>query len=94
MTGRGCPPAFTDGVPSRRCPSPATTSERATAERGPNTGGMGAYSLPPWLDGAHEPFIHERITEAAVAAMRDGRTLLAGVLYPGLDGHGRRPPCV
>jgi phosphoribosylamine--glycine ligase len=53
-------------------------------DEGPNTGGMGAYSPPPWLDEALEPVIHETITEAAVAAMMEEGAPYRGVLYPGL----------
>ena len=54
------------------------------ADEGPNTGGMGAYSPPMWLDEAHEPFIHEQITGAAIEAMREEGSPFRGVLYPGV----------
>jgi phosphoribosylamine--glycine ligase len=54
------------------------------ADEGPNTGGMGAYSPPLWLDEPLEPLIHETITEMAVEAMRKEGSPYRGVLYPGI----------
>ena len=56
----------------------------ADGDEGPNTGGMGAYSPPLWLDEASSRPIHREITEAAVAAMAAEGLPYRGVLYPGL----------
>jgi phosphoribosylamine--glycine ligase len=76
--------AFTDGVTVAPMPFSCDYKRIYDGDGGPNTGGMGAYSPPLWLDEALELFIHERITEATVAAMREDGTPYAGVLYPGL----------
>ena len=53
-------------------------------DRGPNTGGMGAYSPPGWLDDKMAQAIRSDVTEAAIrAGMAEGRPY-RGVLYPGL----------
>jgi phosphoribosylamine--glycine ligase len=75
--------AFTDGVTVAPMPFSCDYKRIGDRDEGPNTGGMGAYSPPPWLDESHEPFIHERITEAAVAAMREDGAPYRGILYPG-----------
>ena len=76
--------AFTDGVTVAPMPFACDYKRIGDGDEGPNTGGMGAYSPPPWLDEAQEPVIHETITEAAVAAMMEEGAPYRGVLYPGL----------
>jgi phosphoribosylamine--glycine ligase len=76
--------AFTDGITVVPMPFACDYKRIGDGDEGPNTGGMGAYSPPLWLDEALEPFIHERITEAAIQAMADRGTPYKGVLYPGL----------
>ncbi len=76
--------AFTDGITVAPMPFSCDYKRAFDANEGPNTGGMGAYSPPLWLDEALEPLIHERITERAVRAMMDEGAPYRGVLYPGL----------
>jgi phosphoribosylamine---glycine ligase len=53
-------------------------------DRGPNTGGMGAYSPVPLLDPASEDSIHTEVMEATVRTMAERGTPYRGVLYGGL----------
>lgn len=76
--------AFTDGATVAPMPFSCDYKRIGDGDEGPNTGGMGAYSPPPWLDEALEPVIHETITEAAVAAMMAEGAPYRGILYPGL----------
>jgi len=76
--------AFTDGVTVAPMPFACDYKRVYDGDEGPNTGGMGAYSPPLWLDEPLEPLIHETITEAAVQAMLDEGAPYRGVLYPGL----------
>ncbi len=76
--------AFTDGVTVAPLPFSCDYKRIRDGDEGLNTGGMGAYSPPPWLDEALEPVIHETITEAAVAAMMAEGSPFRGTLYPGL----------
>ena len=76
--------AFTDGTTVAPMPFSCDYKRAYNGNEGPNTGGMGAYSPPMWLDESLEPFINERITEAAVAAMMAEGAPYRGVLYPGL----------
>ncbi len=76
--------AFSDGRTVAPMPFACDYKRIDDSDEGPNTGGMGAYSPPLWLDEALEPFIHESITEAAVRAMMDEGIPYRGVLYPGL----------
>jgi phosphoribosylamine---glycine ligase len=76
--------AFTDGRTVVPMPFACDYKRIRDGDEGPNTGGMGAYSPPLWLDEALEPYIHEHITEAAVRAMAEESAPYKGVLYPGL----------
>jgi phosphoribosylamine--glycine ligase len=76
--------AFTDGVTVAPMPFSCDYKRARDGDDGPNTGGMGAYSPPMWLDEALEPVINERITEAAIAAMAADGMPYRGVLYPGI----------
>jgi phosphoribosylamine--glycine ligase len=61
-------------------------------DRGPNTGGMGAYSPAPVLDAATERRVMEEIVTPTIAAMAKEGAPYAGVLYVGLmiTRHGPR----
>jgi phosphoribosylamine--glycine ligase len=64
---------------------PSQDHKRALdGDLGPNTGGMGAYSPVPLLDGATESEIHERVMDATVSAMQAEDVPYRGVLYGGL----------
>jgi phosphoribosylamine--glycine ligase len=53
-------------------------------DAGPNTGGMGAYSPLPWLDGSLEASIWKEVSEPAIAAMAGMGTPFSGALFAGL----------
>ncbi|MBE9527717.1 MAG: phosphoribosylamine--glycine ligase [Proteobacteria bacterium] len=53
-------------------------------DKGPNTGGMGAYSPTPLLTPAMEADILENILEPTIQAMEDEGREYTGVLYAGL----------
>ncbi|RMG32221.1 MAG: phosphoribosylamine--glycine ligase [Planctomycetota bacterium] len=60
-------------------------------DRGPNTGGMGAYSPCPLIDDATMDEIAGRILVPTVHAMREAGTPFRGVLYAGLMMTGQGP---
>ena len=53
-------------------------------DRGPNTGGMGAYSPAPVMDAAAERRVMDEIVTPTIAAMAKEGAPYAGVLYVGL----------
>ena len=53
-------------------------------DKGPNTGGMGAYTGLPFIDAEDRRFALERIMEPVARQMSDEGTPLTGVLYGGL----------
>ena len=76
--------AFTDGRTVAHMPFSCDHKPVFDGDRGPNTGGMGAYSPPGWLDDKMAQAIRSDVTEAAIrAGMAEGRPY-RGVLYPGL----------
>ncbi len=64
---------------------PACDYKRAfDGDQGPNTGGMGAYSPPGFIDAALAAQIHETILRPAIAAMAQEGCPFVGTLYAGL----------
>jgi phosphoribosylamine--glycine ligase len=76
--------AFSDGRSIAPMPFSCDYKRAFDGDEGPNTGGVGAYSPPLRLDEAHESYIHEHITRAAVNALAAEGAPYRGVLYPGL----------
>ena len=76
--------AFTDGRTVRHMPFSCDHKAVLDGDRGPNTGGMGAYSPPSWLPETAAEAIRRDVTERAVRAMHDAGAPYRGVLYPGL----------
>ncbi|MEZ5669966.1 MAG: phosphoribosylamine--glycine ligase [Alphaproteobacteria bacterium] len=59
--------------------------------KGPNTGGMGAYSPAPILDSALEAMVMDRVVRPVVAEMAEAGTPFVGVLFVGLMITARGP---
>ncbi|MDB4973681.1 MAG: Phosphoribosylamine--glycine ligase [Myxococcaceae bacterium] len=65
--------------------APAQDHKRVGAgDRGPNTGGMGAYSPPPVVTAEVEQKILERVIEPTLALMKQRGTPFRGALFVGL----------
>jgi phosphoribosylamine--glycine ligase len=76
--------AFTDGRAVVSMPLSCDHKPVFDGDQGPNTGGMGAYSPPAWLDKATEEWIDQHVTRATVQAMFEEGRPYRGILYPGL----------
>ncbi len=76
--------AFTDGKAVAHMPFSCDHKPIFDGDEGPNTGGMGAYSPPGWLDPADEARIRSEVTETVIKAMFDEGRRYKGVLYPGV----------
>ncbi|MFB3093306.1 MAG: phosphoribosylamine--glycine ligase, partial [Dehalococcoidia bacterium] len=76
--------AFSDGRTTLPMPFSCDYKRALDGDEGANTGGMGAYSPPAWLDADTAHAIDEGITTAAVNAMMDDESPYRGVLYPGI----------
>lgn len=76
--------AFSDGKTVAHMPFSCDHKPVFNGNTGPNTGGMGVYSPPAWLEEAVATTIQREVTEAAVRAMAAEGTPFKGVMYPGL----------
>jgi phosphoribosylamine---glycine ligase len=76
--------ALTDGNTVLTLPAACDYKRVFDADRGPNTGGMGAYSPPPAITDELAAEIKTTILEPTVCEMRDRESPLRGVLYAGL----------
>ncbi|MDO8611645.1 MAG: phosphoribosylamine--glycine ligase [Dehalococcoidia bacterium] len=76
--------AFSDGRTTAAMPFSCDYKRALDGDEGLNTGGMGAYSPPGWLDGETAAAINRDVTLAAVAAMAAEGLPYRGVLYPGI----------
>jgi phosphoribosylamine--glycine ligase len=76
--------AFTDGHTVIPMVSACDYKPVFDGDSGPNTGGMGSYSPPPFLAPTLAKTVVETIMEPAVKAMHDEGRAYRGVLYGGL----------
>ncbi len=76
--------AFTDGKTVMPMVSACDYKRVYDGDQGPNTGGMGSYSPPQFLDAALAKTVQETIMEPAVKAMAEEKIPYRGVLYGGL----------
>jgi phosphoribosylamine--glycine ligase len=76
--------AFTDGRNLIVLPTAQDHKAAYDGDRGPNTGGMGAYSPTPLVDDAMLAVIQERILVPTVHTMKRKRIPFRGLIYAGL----------
>jgi phosphoribosylamine--glycine ligase len=76
--------AFCDGRTVAHMPFACDHKAVYDGDRGPNTGGMGAYSPPSWLTDAHADLIRRDVTEVALAALAAEGRPYRGALFPGV----------
>jgi phosphoribosylamine--glycine ligase len=76
--------AFVDGATVVPMPLAQDAKRALDGDRGPNTGGMGAYSPLPWVDPATEAIIHHDVLRATAKALEAEGVAYRGVLYAGL----------
>lgn len=76
--------AITDGRTLLTLPPAQDHKPAYDDDRGPNTGGMGAYSPAPLVDEAMQSWIDEHVLVPTVHALKRSRNPFQGVLYAGL----------
>ena len=76
--------AITDGRTILTLPPAQDHKPALDGDRGPNTGGMGAYAPTPLVDDAMLQWIEEHVLVPTVHAMKRSRNPFSGVLYAGL----------
>ena len=86
--------AFTDGQSVEHMPFSCDHKPVFDGNRGPNTGGMGCYSPPGWLECETARAIRRDVTERAVRQLADEGRPFRGVIYPGMMITGQGPRVV
>lgn len=76
--------AVTDGKTVRQLPSSQDHKRAFDGDKGPNTGGMGAYTPVPWADRFFLDKVSKTILEPTVAGLEEEGIAFTGVLYAGL----------
>jgi phosphoribosylamine---glycine ligase len=79
--------AFTDGKTVVPMASSQDHKRVFDADKGPNTGGMGAYSPAPVVTKQIEKLVMEKVMNPTVRAMEKEGRLFKGILYAGLMIH-------
>ncbi|MDA0797213.1 MAG: phosphoribosylamine--glycine ligase [Chloroflexi bacterium] len=75
---------FTDGKSLTPLVAACDYKRIYDGDKGPNTGGMGGYSPPPWWDDAMEQEVRELLIEPVIRQLAAEGTPFEGVLYGGL----------
>ncbi|MDD5676118.1 MAG: phosphoribosylamine--glycine ligase [Chitinivibrionales bacterium] len=75
---------LTDGKTYRVLPAAQDHKTAYDGDRGPNTGGMGAYAPAPVVDGAISARIEKEIIKPTIAAMKAEGCPYRGLLYAGV----------
>lgn len=75
---------FTDGTSLTPLVAACDYKRLYDGDKGPNTGGMGGYSPPPWWDDAMEQEVRELLIEPVIRQLAAEGTPFEGVLYGGL----------
>jgi len=83
--------AFTDGKTILPMPSSQDHKKIYDGDRGPNTGGMGAYAPAPVVDDRMMRRIYDEILEPTIVGMEQEGRIFKGVLYTGLMLTDRGP---
>ncbi len=76
--------AFTDGKTILPMPSSQDHKKIYDGDRGPNTGGMGAYAPAPIVDGRMTKRIYDEILEPTIVGLKQEGRIFKGILYAGL----------
>lgn len=76
--------ALCDGKTAVLFPTSQDHKQVYDHDKGPNTGGMGAFAPVPWVDEKHMKIIELDVVGRALDGLRKQSRLFTGCLYPGL----------
>jgi len=85
---------ITDGITVRALPPAQDFKRVGDGDRGPNTGGMGAYAPLDWVPDHFAELVVDRVAGPTIAEMHRRGTPFVGVLYVGLALTARGPRVV
>jgi phosphoribosylamine--glycine ligase len=83
--------AFTDGKTVAMMPAAQDHKRAEDGDRGPNTGGMGAYAPTPFVTDEIAAVVRDRVMKPAIAGMAAEGHPYRGVLYAGVMLTDRGP---
>lgn len=83
--------AITDGQTILTLPAAQDHKPALDGDRGPNTGGMGAYCPTPLVDNTLMHWVEENVLVPTIHAMKRSRNPFRGLLYAGLMLTGQGP---
>ena len=76
--------ALCDGINTVMFPPSQDHKQIFDGDKGPNTGGMGAYAPVSWITDENVQFVKERAVEPALRGLKRQNAEFKGCLYPGL----------
>lgn len=76
--------ALCDGARTVMLPVSQDHKQIFDGDKGPNTGGMGAFAPVDWVGDSHIEFVKEKVVEAALQGLKKQGAEFKGCLYPGL----------
>ena len=76
--------ALCDGTRTVMFPPSQDHKQIFDGDKGPNTGGMGAFAPVSWISDETVAFVKERAVEPALKGLRESNAEFKGCLYPGL----------
>lgn len=76
--------AFCDGTKTVMFPPSQDHKQIFDGDKGPNTGGMGAYAPVSWISESNIKFVKQRAIEPALRGLKEQGAEFKGCLYPGL----------
>ena len=83
--------AFTDGKTVAMMPAAQDHKRAEDGDRGPNTGGMGAYAPTPFVTDEIAAVVRDRVMKPAIAGMAAEGHPYRGILYAGVMLTNRGP---
>ncbi|MCX7966685.1 MAG: phosphoribosylamine--glycine ligase [Syntrophorhabdaceae bacterium] len=83
--------SFTDGITTLPMIASQDHKPLLDEDKGPNTGGMGAYAPIPFIDSDMARFIDTEIMDKTINALKVEGALYRGVLYAGLMLKDKKP---
>ena len=86
--------AFVDGDHVTPMPFSCDYKRALDGDAGPNTGGMGVYSPPGFLDTQHDRTIFDTVHVPVIEALRNAGRPFRGILYAGLMVRDGQPTVV
>lgn len=76
--------ALTDGKTARMLPSSQDHKRALDGDKGPNTGGMGAYSPVPWVSEAFMKKVTDEVLDPTIKGLEAEGIPYRGVIYAGI----------